>query len=93
MQSGNRERAGGKQGSLGGIKNREALEQLAKSGDAQKLMALLSQQGGVKEAAGAAAGGNPAQLLSMLNQLMKSPQGAELIGRIGDRAKKAGLQD
>ena len=42
-------------------KNREAISQLARSGDAQKLMALLNKQSGnVQEAAKAAAGGDPA---------------------------------
>ena len=93
MQSRNKGTGGWKQSAAELAKNRDAIAKLARSGDAQKLMALLDQQGGVKEAAGAAAGGDPAQLLSMLGQLMESPQGAELIGRIGSQAKEAGLRD
>ncbi|MEA4933113.1 MAG: hypothetical protein VB071_05940 [Lawsonibacter sp.] len=74
------------------VKNRDAITQLAKSNDAQKLMALLQQRGGVQEAAKAAAGGNPSQLMDMMNQLMNTKEGAELVDRIGTQAKKAGLE-
>ncbi len=73
-------------------KNRDAIAQLAHSDDAQKLMSLLRQQGGVQEAANAAASGDPSQILAMMDQLMKSREGAQLVDRIGDQAKKAGLE-
>lgn len=73
-------------------KDREAISQLAKSSDAQKLMALLNKQGGhVQEAARQAAAGDPSQLMSMMNQLMHSREGAELVERIGTQARQAGL--
>ena len=75
------------------MKNREAISQLAQSSDAQKLMALLKQQsGGVQQAAQAAAAGNPNQLMAMMEQLMNSKEGAELVDRIGAQAKQAGLE-
>ena len=75
------------------MKNREAISQLAQSSDAQKLMALLKQQsGGVQQAAQAAAAGNPSQLMAMMEQLMNSKEGAELVDRIGAQAKQAGLE-
>ena len=56
-------------------------------------MELLQQQSGqVKQAAKAAAGGDPAQLMAMMDQLMRSKEGAELVGRIGSQAKQAGLE-
>lgn len=73
-------------------KQRNAIAQLANSGDAQQLMALLRQRGGVQEAAQAAAEGNPSQLMTMMQQLMSTKEGAELVERIGTQAKKAGLQ-
>ena len=74
-------------------KNRDAIAQLAKSSDAQKLMELLQRQGGqVKQAAQAAAEGDPAQLMTMMDQLMHSKEGAELVNRIDSQAKKAGLK-
>ncbi len=73
--------------------NREAIAQLAKSGDAQKLMELLQQQSGqVKQAAQAAAAGDPGQLMAMMDQLMRSKEGAELVNRIESQAKQAGLK-
>ena len=75
------------------MKNREAFAQLAQSSDAQRLMALLKQQsGGVQEAARQAAAGDPSQLMSIMNQLMHSKEGAELVDRIGAQAKQAGLK-
>ncbi len=72
-------------------KGKEALSQVAKSGDAQKLMELLNRDGDVQDAATAAAGGNVSQLMGMVQRLMQSPEGAELVNRISDQAKKSGL--
>ena len=74
-------------------KKRSAIAQLAKSDDAKKLMELLQQQSGeVKQAAQAAAAGDPAQLVAMMDQLMHSKEGAELVNRIDSQAKRAGLK-
>lgn len=74
-------------------KNRDAISRLAKSSDAQKLMELLQRQSGqVKQAAQAAAAGEPAQLMAMMDQLMHSKEGAELVNRIDSQAKQAGLK-
>lgn len=74
-------------------KNREVISRLAKSSDAQKLMELLQRQSGqVKQAAQAAAAGDPAQLMSMMDQLMHSKEGAELVNRIDSQVKQAGLK-
>lgn len=73
-------------------KNQKAITQLARSGEAQKLMSLLQQQGSVKEAAHAAASGDMAQLMGMVHQLMNTKEGAELVERIGNQAKKVGLE-
>lgn len=73
-------------------KNRKTVERLAQSSDAQRLMALLNQQSGqVRQAAQAAAAGDPSQLMTIMNQLMHSKEGAELVDRIGAQAKKEGL--
>ena len=75
------------------VKNRDAIAQLAQSGDAKKLMTLLKQQStGVQEAAQAAAAGDPSQLMAMMEQLMNSREGAELVDRIGAQAKRSGLE-
>lgn len=72
-------------------KNRAAVAQLAQSGDAQRLIALLKQSGGVQDAAKAAAAGDPAQLMARLSQLMDTPEGADLVQRISQQAKDSGL--
>lgn len=74
------------------IKNKEAVTRLAQSGDAKQLMNLLQQRGGVKEAAQAAAGGDPSQLMAMMSQLMQSEDGAALVERIEKQARQAGLE-
>ena len=71
--------------------NRAAISKLAQSGDAQRLMELLRQNGGVEQAAQAAAAGDPAALMAMMDRLMHTPEGAELVDRIGAQAKQAGL--
>ena len=74
-------------------KNRKAMERVAQSSDAKKLMELLKKQGGgVQQAAQLAAAGDPSQLMSVMNQLMRSKEGAELVDRIGTQAKRAGLE-
>ena len=74
-------------------KNRDAISRLAQSSDAQKLRDLLNRQSGqVQEAARQAAAGDPSQLMSIMNQLMHSREGAELVDRIGNQAKQAGLE-
>ena len=71
--------------------NRAAISKLAQSGDAQRLMELLRQGGGVEQAAQAAAAGDPAALMAMMDRLMHTQEGAELVDRIGAQAKQAGL--
>ena len=74
-------------------KNRQAISQLAQSSDAQKLMDLLKQQGaGVRQAAQEAAAGDPSALMGIMNELMHSKEGAELVDRIGAQARQAGLE-
>ena len=74
------------------MKNQKALAGLAGSQDAKQLMELLRRQGGqVREAAQAAAQGNPGQLMEMMERLMNSREGADLVERLGEHAKKAGL--
>ena len=72
--------------------NRAAISKLAQSEDAQRLMALLRQGGGVEQAAQAAAAGDPSALMAMMDRLMHTPEGAELVDRIGTQAKQAGLE-
>lgn len=72
--------------------NRAAISKLAQSGDARRLMELLRQGGGVEQAAQAAAAGNPAALMAMMDRLMHTPEGAALVDRIGTQAKQAGLE-
>ena len=73
--------------------NRAAISKLAQSGDAQRLMELLRQGGGVEQAAQAAAAGDPAALMAMMDRLMHTPEGAALVDRIGTQAKQAGLEE
>ena len=54
--------------------NRAAISKLAQSGDAQRLMELLRQGGGVEQAAQAAAAGDPAALMAMMDRLMHTPE-------------------
>ncbi len=75
------------------VKNREAISKLAQSSDVQRLMQLLKQGGGVQDAAQAAAAGNPGELVKMMQQLMNTQEGAQLVDRISRQAKESGLAD
>ena len=72
--------------------NREAITHMAQSGDAKRLMQLREEEGGVRQAAKAAAAGDPSQLMDMMNRLMRTQEGAQLVERIENQAKRAGLQ-
>lgn len=73
------------------MKNKEAISKLAQTDDAQRLMAMLRQGGGVEEEAQAAASGSPGALLKRMKQLMSTQEGAELIQRINEQARESGL--
>lgn len=68
------------------------LQKLAQSGEVQQLMAMLQKNGGVQQAAKSASKGNPTELLSMVQQIMSTSEGANLIGNIQQKAKDAGLE-
>ena len=71
------------------VKNKEALNRLARSGDAQRLMELLRQGGGIQ----AAVKGDTSQLVGMMQRLMNTPEGGELVERISRQARQSGLTD
>jgi hypothetical protein len=74
------------------VKNRDAIAQLARSGDAKRLITLLQQQGEVQKAAEAAAAGDTGGLAQMVKQLTQTPEGAAVVERLRAQAEKAGLQ-
>ena len=71
--------------------NFSVLSELARSADAKRLMAMLQQQGEVHAAAEAAAAGDPAKLMELMNGMLQTKDGADLVDRIGKQAKQAGL--
>ena len=74
------------------LRGREALRQLAQTEDARRLMELLHREGGVQEAARAAARGDAGALTGMMDRLMRSQEGRRLVEQIQARAKQAGLE-
>ncbi len=76
------------------VKNKEALNRLARSGDAQRLMELLRQGAVSRGAAEAAVKGDTSQLVGMMQRLMNTPEGGgELVERISRQARQSGLTD
>lgn len=73
------------------LKNKGAVQQLLQSEDTKRMMDMLSRQGGVQGAAKAAAAGDPARLMEMMQQLMSNPEGAQLVERITKQAQQNGL--
>ncbi len=74
------------------VKNRDAIRQLAQSGEARRLVSLLQQNGSVESAAQAAANGRPQELMSMLQNLLATQEGAQLVQNIERQAKQSGLE-
>ena len=70
---------------------REAIQRLASSGDAQRLMQLLRQEGAVDQAANKAAKGDARELMERMQSLMRSGEGARLVERLTRQAKASGL--
>ena len=71
--------------------NPAMLQSLMQSRDGQALMQMLSagdQGASLQRAAQSAAKGNPAEMMRMMNQVMKSPAGAELVQRINRSMKQ-----
>lgn len=73
-------------------KNGKSFQALAKSGEVQQLMAMLEQNGSVQDAAKSASKGDTSALLGMVQQLMHSQEGADLIEDIQKKAKEAGIE-
>lgn len=72
------------------LKNKEALMGLISSPDTQKLIQMLNQNAGgsLKGAADAAAKGDTSQLMGLMNQIMGSKEGSEVVDRINKRIPK-----
>lgn len=73
-------------------KNAKSFQDLAKSGEVQQLMTLLQSKGSVTDAAKSASKGDSAALLGMVQELMSTKEGADLIGSIQKKAKDAGIE-
>ena len=71
--------------------NPAMLQSLMQSQDGQALLRMLSagdQGASLQRAAQSAAKGNPAEIMRMMNQVMQSPAGAELVQRINRSMKQ-----
>ena len=71
--------------------NPAMLQSLMQSRDGRALMQMLSagdQGASLQRAAQSAAKGNPAEIMRMMNQVMQSPAGAELVQRINRSMKQ-----
>ena len=71
--------------------NPAMLKELMQSRDGQALMRMLTQQdqgAGLQRAVQAAVKGDPSDMVRMVNQVMQSPGGAELVARINKAVQK-----
>lgn len=73
------------------LQGRETVQKLLASEETKRMMQLLEEQGGVREAARSAAGGDPTQIMAMMKTLMSSEEGARLVERISGQAERSGL--
>lgn len=71
------------------LKNKQAMENLMKSDEAQRLMELLNQNAGsgLKDAAQSAMKGDTAQLMGLVQNLMKDPKNAKLVEDLNRKIK------
>ena len=67
--------------------NKARVQQLMTSPDGQRLLAMLTKDGGgqLNQAAAAAAKGNTADIVHMLAKVMQSEEGAKLVHKINDQ--------
>lgn len=72
------------------LKNKQGLENLMKSGEARRLMELLNRNagGGLKDAAQSAMQGDAAQLMGLVEGLMKDPKSAKLVEELNKKVGK-----
>lgn len=70
------------------------LKALLSAPETQQLMSLLNQSAGsgLQSAAQAAAKGKPQELMSMLQGLLNTQEGAQLVQRIEQQARQSGLE-
>mgnify|MGYP000067394016 FL=1 len=72
-------------------KNQELAQKIMSGSDGQRLMQLLTSQDGgaaLQQAAQKAESGDTKALAQLLGSLMKSPEGAALMQRLNESAKK-----
>lgn len=71
------------------LKNKQALEALMKSGEAQRLMELLNRNAGngLKDAAQSAMKGDTTQLMGLVHGLMQDPGSAKLVEELNKKLK------
>ncbi|WP_186564330.1 hypothetical protein [Lawsonibacter celer] len=69
------------------LKNKEVLQRLLTSPDTKRLMELLSKNAG-DSLKSAAAKGDTSALVGMVQQVMESKEGAQVIGRIRQSVPK-----
>ena len=74
-----------------GLKDKGGVKRLLQSEDTKRMIDLLGKQDTVKSAAKAAAAGDPTQLMGMMQKLMDTREGVELIERITKQANESGL--
>lgn len=68
-----------------------AVQRLLSSQDGRRLVQMMAQVNGgpaLQQAANSAMRGDTGQIVQMVNQLMQSPEGAALVERINQAAKK-----
>ena len=71
--------------------NPAMLQGLMQSRDGQALMQMLTKNdrgAGLQRAVQSAAKGDPSEMVQMMNQIMQSPGGAELVQRINKAIQK-----
>ena len=73
------------------LQDNKALQKLLEGEDTKRMMELLGNRDGVQQAARAAMAGDPAKLMELMQKLTSDPEGAKVVERVSEQAKKSGL--
>ena len=73
------------------MQDNKALQKLLAGEDTRRMMELLGSREGVQQAAKAAMAGDTAKLMELMQKLTRDPEGAKVVERVSEQAKKSGL--
>ena len=75
------------------LQDRQGVRERVNSREARRVVEMLGDRQSVQAAARAAAAGNTSELMGMMQRLMGTREGAQLVERLSEQAKRSGLKE